>query len=140
MLNQVIDYIQAKFPPAKLVTAASPFILLGSAYASTWCAQHLPGLPHFTGVQGALVAAPVVLGVATILYKRIDGWQKHDQHSVQLTQALIAAGHHAELDHKGAVFFPHIEPDPPPAAPASAMTASAPLITPPAPGQPPKLD
>lgn len=136
MLNTLIDYLQAKFPPAKVVTAAAPFILLGSGYASTWCAQHLPGLPHFSAAQGLLVAAPVVLGVASILYKRIDGWQKHDAHGIEIAKAMIAAGHHVEVDGKGTVIFPQNEPD----RPGPDPTPSPLIPTAPPAGQPPKLD
>ncbi len=135
-LSTAIDYLQAKFPPAKLVTALSPLILLGSAYASTWCAQHLPGLPTFTAVQGALVAAPVVLGVATILYQRIDGWQKNDrleqEHSKAIAQMLLDAGHYVELVD-GELRFPGVEP-----VLERPVTEPTPLVSDqPLPGEPP---
>jgi hypothetical protein len=75
-----IDKAQAAFPPNRIVALLTPTVFMpASAWLAGWAAAHLPGLPVFSAAQidGLMIAG--ALGSATLAYKWVDGWQKHEE-------------------------------------------------------------
>ncbi len=75
LLNRGINYLQAKFPPNRIVALLTPIVFVpASAWASAWLGKNLPGVQFAPevitgfGVAGALAAL-------TTAYKWLDGWQ-----------------------------------------------------------------
>lgn len=104
MLGAIIDFLQAKLPPARmaaLLTAlVTPFLTAGAAWLAPWAAQNLPGLPVYSAAQLTAIAVAAVLSVlittVTVAYKWIDGQQKHEARLAAnpLDLALIESATH----------------------------------------------
>jgi hypothetical protein len=85
MLNQIIDRLQDRFPPAKVVTLLTPLIFVPAAlYVSGYVAEHFPGLPEFTSGQVTAFMVAGALAAVTAAYKRVDGWQKDDRRETEI--------------------------------------------------------
>lgn len=87
MLNSIIDNLQAKFPPNRLVALAMALLIPtvitpAAAFVAVWAPTHLPGLPAFSTAQltafGIAGASAALLAATTAGYKWIDGWQRHE--------------------------------------------------------------
>lgn len=77
LLDALIDYLQAKFPPNRVVILLTPVFAAAAAFVAAWTAKHVPGLRLD---QGQLTAI-FVTGAASVIplvYKWLDGWQKHE--------------------------------------------------------------
>lgn len=102
MLNQVIDSLQEKFPPNRLVAVAMvallPFIATAAGFLAVWVPAHFPGLPPFSAGQltafGATTVAGILLAGITAGYKYVDGWQKDE------AQRHAAVERAAEREHQ----------------------------------------
>jgi hypothetical protein len=79
LLNKIIDYFQAKFPPNRLVALLTAPVAAGVAAGTAWVAQHFPGLPAFSNGELTAFALAGALALITAAYKWIDGWQKHEE-------------------------------------------------------------
>lgn len=105
MLNQLIDSLQAKFPPNRAAAAAMvvllPFIATGAGFLAIWVPAHFPGLPVFTAAQltafGATAVGGILLAGITAGYQWLDGWQKHEAHQHQAAQAAVDREHELAL-------------------------------------------
>jgi hypothetical protein len=79
LLNGVIDYLQKKFPPNRVVALLTPLVFVpASAFVSAWVAKNIPSA-HLNPaeVSGAFVVGG--LAAVTATYKWLDGWQKHEE-------------------------------------------------------------
>ncbi len=105
MLNQILDSLQAKFPPNRLVALAMvtllPFIASGAGYLAVWVPVHFPGLPPFTAAQltafGATTVGGILLAGITAGYKYIDGWQKDEARRHDTAQKAAEREHQKVL-------------------------------------------
>lgn len=78
-LNALIDYLQEKFPPNRVVVLLTPIIFVPvSAWAVGYAAKHFPGLPHFDTTQITVLMAAGALSALKLADKFIDGWQNHE--------------------------------------------------------------
>lgn len=89
MISGLIDKLQAKFPPNRVVALLTPFVTAGVAAGAAWLSQHFPGLPQpdqATELGFAIAGASAVIAAA---YKWLDGWQKDE---IAKTHARIERG------------------------------------------------
>jgi len=106
MLNRLIDTLQAKFPPNRLVALALALLLPTvivpvSGYVAVWVPAHFPGLPAYTPAQYTAFAitgigAALLAGI-TAGYKFIDGWQKKEGREVTERLEHLAQEHEKVL-------------------------------------------
>lgn len=86
MLDELIDGLQAKYPPNRVAIALGVVLtaLLAPAagVAAAWVQTHFPGLPAFTPAEvlagAGTVTVAVSTAVVTLAYKFVDGWQKRE--------------------------------------------------------------
>lgn len=77
-LHAAIDYLQAKFPPNRIVVLLTPLVFVPAAgFVSAWVAKNIPGVNLSSEwVLGVFVAGGLAaLGAAN---KWLDGWQQHE--------------------------------------------------------------
>jgi len=82
LLNRLIDYLQEKFPPNRVVVLLTPLVFVpAAAYISALAAKQIPGV-HLdpAEITGVFVAGG--LGAAVKAYKWLDGWQFHERQRV----------------------------------------------------------
>lgn len=85
MLSSLIDRLQDRFPPAKVVTLLTPLLFVpAAAYISGYVAEHFPGLPEFSNTQITAFMVAGALAAITAAYKRVDGWQKDDRRETEI--------------------------------------------------------
>lgn len=76
LLNKGIDYLQAKFPPNRVVVFLTPLVFAPAAgWISTYVAEHFAGLQLDSGVVLGIFATGALSAVG-LAYKFVDGWQK----------------------------------------------------------------
>lgn len=105
MLNQILDSLQAKFPPNRLVALAMvtllPFIASGAGYLAVWVPAHFPGLPPFTAAQltafGVATVSGILLAGITAGYRWLDGWQKDEARRHDTAQKAAEREHQKVL-------------------------------------------
>lgn len=106
MLNNLIDKLQAKFAPNRLVALAMAILIPtvitpGAAFLAAWVPAHFPGLPAFTA--GQLTAFAITGGGAALLaattagYQWIDGWQFDEARKHGAEQARLEREHQLRM-------------------------------------------
>lgn len=89
MLNSIIDWLQATFPPNRVVVLLGGVLTAVSGVIAAWLAIHFPGVklgaPEVAGVMGAALLISIRL-----LDRWIDQWQRHEPIAVHhdLEQAI----------------------------------------------------
>jgi hypothetical protein len=77
LLHRVIDHLQAKLPPNRIVVLLGGLLTAVSATVSAWLAAHFPGLdlgaPEIAGVLGAAALITIRL-----LDRWLDQWQRNE--------------------------------------------------------------
>lgn len=78
LLRRPIDYLQAKFPPNRIVLLLTPVVAPAAGAVSAWIAQQIPGVELS---EGAIIgfAAVGALAVLRGAYKWIDRWQEEER-------------------------------------------------------------
>lgn len=81
MLNRLIDFLQEKFPPNRVVILLTPLVFApASGWVAAYVAEHFPGLSlDEAAVTGVFIAG--ALSAVTLAYKWVDGWQKAESRS-----------------------------------------------------------
>lgn len=120
LLNRLIDYVQAKFPPNRIVVLLTPFVFVPAAgYVSTWVARNVPGVQlSSTTLLGVFVSGSLAaLAAAT---KWLDGWQKHEAWKAHAELLPFASNQNIHVRHHGtpgpvpvSAVVPPQEPEPP---------------------------
>jgi hypothetical protein len=79
LVNRVIDYLQEKFPPNRVVVLLTPLVFVPAAgFVSAWVAKNIPGIDLDPAwVLGTFVAGGLSAIVAA--NKWLDGWQAHEE-------------------------------------------------------------
>lgn len=78
VLSALIDYLQAKFPPNRVVVLLTPLVFAPAAgFVSAWVAQRVPGVTLDPAEVTGVFVAGAAFAVAKA-YKWLDGWQKHE--------------------------------------------------------------
>lgn len=76
-VNRIIDFLQAQFPPNRIVVLLGGLLTAVSATVSAWLAAHFPGLDLGPAeVAGVLGAAALI--TIRLLDRWIDQWQKEE--------------------------------------------------------------
>jgi len=76
-VNRAIDFLQAQFPPNRLVVLLGGLLTAASATISAWLAAHFPGLNlGAPEVAGVLAAAALI--TIRLLDRWIDQWQRQE--------------------------------------------------------------
>jgi hypothetical protein len=79
LLNGIIDYLQVKFPPNRIVVLLTPLVFVPAAgYISAWVAKQIPGVDLDPALVSGVFVAGALSAVAAA-YKWLDGWQEHEQ-------------------------------------------------------------
>lgn len=74
-LNGIIDWLQATFPPNRIVVLLGGILTAVSSTAAAWLAAHFPGLAlNAPEIAGVLAAAALI--TIRLLDRWIDQWQK----------------------------------------------------------------
>lgn len=77
LLNRAVDFLQAQFPPNRIVVLLGGLLTAVSATVSAWLAAHFPGLNLGTAeVAGVLGAAALI--TIRLLDRWIDQWQRQE--------------------------------------------------------------
>ena len=79
LLHRLIDYLQTKFPPNRVVVLLTPLVFVPIAgTVSAWIAENFPGV-NLSEEAVVGFAAAGVLSALTAAYKWLDGWQEHER-------------------------------------------------------------
>jgi hypothetical protein len=77
LLSDLIDYLQAKFPPNRVVVLLTPLFSAASGWLAVLSAEHTPFLNLSQGQLTAVFIAGAGIVVPAV-YKWLDGWQAHE--------------------------------------------------------------
>lgn len=79
LLDRVIDSLQEKFPPNRVVVLLTPLVFVPAAgFVSAWVAKNTPGV----NLSSEWILGVFVAGGLTALSaanRWLDGWQKHEE-------------------------------------------------------------
>ncbi len=79
LLHRAINYLQAKFPPNRIVVLLTPLVFVPLAgTVSAWIAERFPGV-NLSEEAVVGFAAAGALSALTAAYKWLDGWQSYEQ-------------------------------------------------------------
>lgn len=78
LLRRPIDYLQAKFPPNRIVLLATPLVAPAAAGISAWIATNFPGVELS---EGTIIGFAALGGLAVLkgAYKWVDRWQEEER-------------------------------------------------------------
>lgn len=77
-LNTVIDWLQAKFPPNRVVILAAGLITAISGSIAAWIAAHIPGVNLGTAEIAGVLGAALLITVR-LLDRWFDRWQEGER-------------------------------------------------------------
>lgn len=105
MLNRIIDYLQAKFPPNRIVVLLGGVLTAVSGTVAAWLAVHFPGLSFGAAEVAGIMAGAVLISIR-LLDRWIDQWQKGEKvdYPADIEAALEELGEDPALDHALAAF------------------------------------
>lgn len=78
LLILIVQKVRDTFPPNRVVVILTPFFAAAAGALTAWLAQHFPGLPALNSTQLAAIFGAGALATIQIVYKWLDGWQKHE--------------------------------------------------------------
>jgi hypothetical protein len=78
LLNRIVDWLQATFPPNRVVVLLGGVITAVSGTIAAWIATHVPGIQLSTGEVAGVIGATLLISIR-LLDRWIDGWQAHEQ-------------------------------------------------------------
>ncbi len=78
MLNRIIDWFQATFPPNRIAIALAGIITAVSGSIAAWLAAHFPGL-NFGAAEIAGVLGAALLITLRLLDRWFDRWQAKEE-------------------------------------------------------------
>lgn len=99
LIGSVINGLQAKFPPNRIVALLTPVVFVPvAAFVAAWVPKHFPGAPTFSADQLLASATTGAVSALAIAYKWIDGWQKHEGYVADPDKDPISSGSPLGLD------------------------------------------
>lgn len=81
LLNEIIDSLQATFPPNRIVALLTPGAAILAGASAQWLTEHFPGIAELTGADEITLTAAFLAGAGAVVlaaYKWLDGWQAHE--------------------------------------------------------------
>ncbi len=138
MLDQLIDGLQAKYPPNRIAIAlgvvVTAFLTPAAGVATAWVAVHFPSLPTFTPAEVLAAAGTVSIAVATavitLAYKWIDGWQQREARRHDLVSTILKASSPGNVANEVSMILESLDILPPakPKSPSIEGTGSPSII------------